>query len=177
MLRRAQAGDRAALEGVLRSLHGPLHRMASRMVLSHSHLVEDVVQETLIKVAAGLSRFRPDGAATVATWAMRIGVNVAIDTLRRAQRESGRRQRFRQAAPSVSAAPDLERHVLVGQIYRTLEALPPELRAALILRAYHDMDYAEIAEVLDVPVGTVKSRISRARTALRQQLSRGEANA
>jgi RNA polymerase sigma-70 factor, ECF subfamily len=122
----------------------------------------DATQEALIAIVRGLPRF--DGRAAFSTWAYRVATNATLDELRRRSRRPlpGLDESLPVAAPgdvadAVSARLDVD---------AALATLSPEFRAAVVLRDLCALDYAEIAEVLDVPVGTVRSRIARGRAAV-----------
>lgn len=129
----------------------------------------DATQEALIAVVRGLARF--DGRSSFSTWAYRVATNACIDEMRRRQR---RPQVLGEAAletPARGPAPQVDDAVSNRvTIDAALEVLPIEFRAAVVLRDVLGLDYAEIAAVLDVPPGTVRSRIARGRAALAEQL-------
>jgi RNA polymerase sigma-70 factor (ECF subfamily) len=174
LLTAARNGDRDAVGALLGQLHDPLHAVCRRM-LGDATDAQDATQEALIAVVRGLPRF--DGRASVATWAYRIAVNACLDEMRRRRRRplvgldhdagdgawgsdgdgSGSR------AATVDATTTVEHRI---DIDRALGELPPEFRAAVVLRDLADLDYAEIAEILGIPPGTVRSRIARGRAAL-----------
>jgi RNA polymerase sigma-70 factor (ECF subfamily) len=124
----------------------------------------DATQEALIAIVRGLSRF--DGRASVRTWMYRVATNACLDELRR----RGRRPRPGlpdQAIDQPGDRPSLEEAVTNRlTIDDALADLPEDFRVAVVLRDVQGMDYAQIAEVLQVPVGTVRSRIARGRQAL-----------
>ncbi|HET7487922.1 MAG TPA: sigma-70 family RNA polymerase sigma factor [Acidimicrobiales bacterium] len=160
----AQAGDRVALEVLLRRHVDRLHALCRRMLGSDAD-ADDATQEGLMAVARALAAGRFDGRSSFGTWAYRVTANACLDELRR----RGRR-------PAPVADEDLERAVagaapdalVAGRVdvERALARLPLEFRAAVVLRDLCGLDYAEIAEVLDIPPGTVRSRIARGRAAL-----------
>jgi RNA polymerase sigma-70 factor (ECF subfamily) len=132
---------------------------------------DDACQEAMVKIVRSLPTF--DGRSAFGTWAYRIATNAALDELRK------RRRRPQLATVDDDARTEPQDPRAAGRVERVgdrllldqaLAQLPDELRAAVVLRDVADLDYAEIAEVLDVPVGTVKSRISRGRTALAEIL-------
>jgi RNA polymerase sigma-70 factor (ECF subfamily) len=164
----AQAGDRAALDRLLRRHHDRVHALCRR-ICGNDADAQDATQEALIAVVRGLPRF--DGRAAFGTWCYRIATNACLDELRR---------RRRRPDPGL---PDLERvaggdapaldvtvadHLVVDA---ALAALPPEFRAAVVLRDLCRLDYAEISDVLGIPPGTVRSRIARGRAALARGLT------
>ncbi|MCH9680008.1 MAG: sigma-70 family RNA polymerase sigma factor [Deltaproteobacteria bacterium] len=170
----AQRGERWAWRVVVGVHQRRVHALVWRMLASggRRHLVEDVVQDAFLRVFSALPRFVPDGTARLSTWILSIATRAAIDELRR--------RRPPQAPLEVVAnevhggeRPDVRsEHASTGRaIARAVGMQSPEVRAAFVLRAYHDLDYAQIAQALDVGMGTVKSRLWRARTALAQHLT------
>jgi RNA polymerase sigma-70 factor (ECF subfamily) len=122
----------------------------------------DATQEALIAIVRGLPRF--DGRAAFSTWAYRVATNAALDELRRRGRRPlpGLDETMPFPAPGDAAEAVAARI----DVDAALTTLSPEFRAAVVLRDLLGLDYAEIAEVLDVPVGTVRSRIARGRAAV-----------
>jgi RNA polymerase sigma-70 factor (ECF subfamily) len=156
----AQAGDRGALDALLRRHYDRIHAVCSRIAGS-TRDGDDAAQEAMISIVRGLPRF--DGRAQFSTWVYRIATNAALDELRRRRRR-----------PVVAAVDDEGRAAGVEDplAERTVEAsvdrlsidaaladLPEDFRIAVVLRDVGDLDYAEIAETLGVPVGTVQSRL------------------
>jgi RNA polymerase sigma-70 factor (ECF subfamily) len=130
--------------------------------------VADLVQDSLIRVLQGIARFDPSGPARLSTWILTITTRVVLNDRRR---DSVRERDLDPPAtidPSTAAA---DREISQAIAIAVLE-LPEAQRIALVLREYHDLDYSEIAKALDVDVGTVKSRLSRARVAIRESLQR-----
>jgi RNA polymerase sigma-70 factor (ECF subfamily) len=163
----ARAGDREALGALLDRHLDRLHAVCRRICGPADAL--DATQEALIAIARSIDRF--DGRAAFTTWAHRIAVNAALDELRRARRRgipaSDLLDRTDPPAPE-GHGPDrvVDRMVLDD----ALAALPDEYRTAVVLRDVADLEYAEIAAVLEVPIGTVRSRIARGRAALADAL-------
>jgi RNA polymerase sigma-70 factor, ECF subfamily len=130
----------------------------------------DATQDALIAIVRGLPRF--DGRAAFGTWAYRIATNACLDELRR------RRRRPEPVVPDLDRdsawtadTPDLDSAVTDRlAVDAALGQLPVEFRAAVVLRDVCGLDYAEIAEVLDIPPGTVRSRIARGRAVLARHL-------
>jgi RNA polymerase sigma-70 factor (ECF subfamily) len=184
---RARSGDRDALEQVL-SLHYDRIYAVCRRMTGNDADAADAAQETLISVVRGLARF--DGRSRLSTWIYRLAVNASIDELRRRARrpavglDSGRESARvgvvggRSDAPVATAASgvldDVESVADRVDIDAALRRLPAEFRAAVVLRDLCGLDYAEIAEVLAVPVGTVRSRIARGRALLAKELAQPE---
>ena len=129
----------------------------------------DATQDALIAVVRGLPRF--DGRAAFATWCYRVAVNACLDELRRRRRRPDPGLPEAEEAPR-RTGPDLDTTVADRMaIDEALADLSPEFRAAVVLRDVCDLDYAEIAEVLGIPPGTVRSRIARGRAALADRLT------
>jgi RNA polymerase sigma-70 factor, ECF subfamily len=166
LVTRAVAGDRRALEQLLDRHADRIHAVCRRIV-THPEDALDATQEAMIAIARGITRF--DGRAAFGTWCYRIATNAALDELRR------KRRRPLPAHPDVpepaatASAPD---DVVAARldVDAALAEVPEEFRAAVVLRDLCDLDYAEIAEVLDIPPGTVRSRISRGRAILAERL-------
>ena len=165
----ATGGDRRALEELLRR-HQPRIVAVCQRMTGNAADGADAAQEALIAVVRGLQRF--DGRSSFSTWAYRIAMNASLDELRR------RRRRPADSLDALDdrAAPDRGTRSPEGAIVDRMALtagmaeLPEEFRAAVVLRDIGDLDYAEIAEVLDVAVGTVKSRIARGRAHLARSL-------
>jgi RNA polymerase sigma-70 factor, ECF subfamily len=121
----------------------------------------DATQEALIAIVRALSRF--DGRSRLSTWVYRIAVNASLDELRRRRRRPEPTDAVMAADHTVDAAAAADQRLDVDAALRTLA---PEFRAPVVLRDLCGLDYAEIAEVLDLPAGTVRSRIARGRASL-----------
>src|SRR5262249_13337164 len=115
-----------------------------------------------------LAKFDPAGPARLSTWILTIATRVVLNDRRRVPPREAKLEPSAYIDPA-SAVAEIE---LGAAIANAILELPEAQRIALVLREYHDLDYAEIAEVLHVDVGTVKSRLSRARAAVRDTLSR-----
>ena len=169
LVHRAARGDSPAFHALVDRHASELMRLAVSLAATRAD-AEDVLQETLIGAYQGLRRF--DGRASVKTWLKRILV-------RQAARHWNRSKRSRSALPidaaESSPAPrelcngpaGVDRRMDVGAVVRTLA---PEHREVIVMREFDQMSYAEIAEVLQVPIGTVESRLHRARADLRAKL-------
>ncbi|NNF62810.1 MAG: sigma-70 family RNA polymerase sigma factor [Acidimicrobiia bacterium] len=129
-------------------------------------LAEDLTQETFIRAYRGLDEFRGD--AQLRTWLYRIGTNLALNAVTR-QREAPTDQ-LPDTAHQSSPETDVELAHLRRHLSETIESLPESLRTPLILREYDGMSYQDIADDLDLPLNTVRTRILRARRALRREL-------
>jgi RNA polymerase sigma-70 factor (ECF subfamily) len=135
-------------------------------------MVDDLAQDTFVKVIRALGRFDRQGPARLSTWILTIATRTCLDELRRrAQPEP-----LPDELPGVLDPEDrVAQNQLAQRVTRVIGELSPEHRAVLVLRAYHDLDYDEIALALAIETGTVKSRLSRAREVLRRALA-GEAH-
>jgi RNA polymerase sigma-70 factor (ECF subfamily) len=167
----AQQGDRGALEALLRAHHDRLYAVCRRLTGNDADAA-DATQETLISVVRGLAGF--DRRSRFTTWTYRIAVNASLDELRRRRRrpqpvlddDDAGGGSLGQADRSNAQADGTEGSADRLDIDAALRRLAPEFRAAVVLRDLCGLDYAEIAEVLDIPPGTVRSRIARGRAAL-----------
>ncbi len=163
----AQAGDRRALDDLLRRHYDRVHAVCRRIAGS-SRDADDAAQEAMISIVRGLPRF--DGRAQFSTWVYRIATNAALDELRRRKRRPGLVLVDDEGQAPDAVDPLAERLVEASvdrlSIDAALDDLPEDFRVAVVLRDVADLDYAEIAVALDVPVGTVKSRIARGRSQL-----------
>jgi RNA polymerase sigma-70 factor (ECF subfamily) len=156
----ARAGDRTALERLLHDHADRIHAVCRRIVGNPDDAL-DATQEAMIAVARGITRF--DGHSRVSTWIYRVATNAALDELRR------QRRRPVPAEAEVAFTADRDATGTVDtrlDVDAALATLPEDFRVAVVLRDLCDLDYAEIAEVLALPPGTVRSRIARGRAAL-----------
>jgi RNA polymerase sigma-70 factor (ECF subfamily) len=166
----AQGGDRFALDQLLRHHYELIHAVCRRIAGS-TRDADDACQEALIKIVRNLPRF--DGRSSFSTWAYRIATNASLDELRKQQRRPALHVVADSDRPeAVDLTADLAAQSFPDQLLLddALARLPEDLRLAVVLRDVAGFDYAEIADTLDVPVGTVKSRISRGRSSLASYL-------
>ncbi len=163
----ARLGDRGALESLLRAHYDRVYAVCRRLTGNDADAA-DAAQDALIAIVRGLDRF--DGRSRFATWVYRVAVNSSIDELRRRSRRPSAGLEEVQDAHLTRAfaarSPDPESAAARADIDRALLRLPVEFRAPVVLRDMCGLDYAEIAEVLQIPPGTVRSRIARGRAAL-----------
>jgi RNA polymerase sigma-70 factor (ECF subfamily) len=163
----ANSGDRGALEVLLARHFDRVHAICRR-VTGHPEDALDATQEALIALTRGLHRY--DGRALFTTWLYRVATNAALDELRRRKRRPEPAELDEERSLG-SAGGTVESAVAARlDVDAALATLTPEFRAAVVLRDLCDLDYAEIADVLDVPIGTVRSRIARGRAAIADQL-------
>ena len=171
LLRRAQSGDSAAFEAIVRAHEATVYRLALRQLGSRED-AEDAAQEVFLKAYTGLQSFRGDSKLSV--WLYRITSNVCIDLLRRrretvslsVETEDGGSEELELPDARFDPAALAERRDLRERIGAALSALPPEAREILLLRELGGESYEEIAQTLQLDIGTVKSRIFRARKKL-----------
>ena len=166
-LHRAQRGDERAWRTLIAHHQSAVHALIWRMLAGRArHRVEDLAQETFVRVLRALPGFRLDGPAKLSTWILTIATRLALNEMRRPEHA----ELAREPAGAERTDASSERLRVGAAIADAMAALPDAQRAVLVLREYHELDYAEIAVALELDVGTVKSRLSRAREALRAQL-------
>jgi RNA polymerase sigma-70 factor (ECF subfamily) len=163
---RVQAGDSEALAALIERYHGPLYAFLWRRAGDGA---DDLFQESWIRVSRARDRF--DRSRRFSTWLFQIANNLCRDRWRRldARRRAFDALREEKRATGADAAPPPALPADRGMIER-LDALPERLREVLVLRHYHDLGEAEIAETLGIPRGTVKSRLHAAVRAARALL-------
>ncbi|MDJ0770894.1 MAG: sigma-70 family RNA polymerase sigma factor [Ilumatobacter sp.] len=168
----ARRGDGAAMDELLRRHYDRVHAVCRR-IAGGTRDADDAAQEAMIRVVRNLDRF--DGRSQFGTWVYRIATNTALDELRRRKRR-----------PQLHVVHDDDQapaEPMDDRAHRDVDAvadrlaidtaladLPEEFKAPIVMRDVGDFDYAEIAASLDVPIGTVKSRIARGRRILVEQL-------
>jgi RNA polymerase sigma-70 factor (ECF subfamily) len=158
----ARSGDRHAIERLLLLHYERVYALCRRMLGNDSD-AEDATQDAFVAAVRALPRF--DGRSTFATWMHRIATNTCIDEMRRRRRRPllGLEE---EKAP-VTLAPDRSSEVAFRiDVDSALALVPSEFRAALVLRDVCDHSYEEIAQALEIPIGTVRSRIARGRAVL-----------
>ena len=164
----ARAGDRRALDELLRAHYDRLFAVCRRLTGNDAD-ASDACQEALIAIVRALPKF--DGRSRFGTWAYRIAVNASLDELRRRRRRPRPDDGVIDQVDVASSRPDTASSVSDRIVLdAAIATLSPEFRAAVVLRDVAGLDYAEIAEALDIPPGTVRSRIARGRAALAEAL-------
>ncbi len=169
LARAAGAGDRGALDVLLARHVDRVHAVCRRICGPDDAL--DATQDALIAITRSIGRF--DGRCAFTTWMHRVATNAALDELRRRKRRPDPVPPDESSAIALapsSRAGDPERVVDRLDLDAALARIPAEFRTAVVLRDVADLDYAEIAEALAVPIGTVRSRIARGRAALAREL-------
>jgi RNA polymerase sigma-70 factor (ECF subfamily) len=174
---RVQKGDKRAFDLLVRKYQHRVLKLVGRFV-NNSAEAEDVAQEAFLKAYRALPAFRGDSAFY--TWLYRIAINTAKNTLVSNRRRpvdfdldlQDPEQHDRQARLKDADTPEgvLLTEEIRGVVEQALEQLPEDLRKAIVLRELEGLSYEEIAEAMDCPVGTVRSRIFRAREAIDKKL-------
>lgn len=168
----ALAGERDAARTLIERHQHAVGALLQRLLRGSrlDALTEDLAQETFLRAFAALARFDPDGPARFSTWLLTIASRLALQAI--ARRRVGTEPLDELAIASSVAAPDEspDRARLGACIERAVGSLAPGYRAVFVLREYHGLEYGEIARALDLDLGTVKSRLSRARAALKVAL-------
>ena len=164
LARRAAAGERPALEALLARHLDQIHAVCHR-VLGHPEDALDATQEALIAITRGIDRF--DGRSRFTTWMYRVATNAALDEARRRRRRPIAAEFVPEIATTADATGAVDARLDVDA---ALATIPPDYRAAVALRDLVGLDYAEIATVLDIPIGTVRSRIARGRATLADRI-------
>jgi RNA polymerase sigma-70 factor (ECF subfamily) len=181
VVERASTGSEAAYRELVRRYQRPVFSLIYRMVRDRE-LAEDLTQETFVKVLNAIDRYRPE--YKFSSWIFKIANNASIDHLRRRELDTlsldggpDAMTPDRVQATSLqlgdgaeSQLEELEARELGTQIERAIGALRPEYRSCIIMRHVEGRAYDEIADVLDLPLGTVKTYIHRARAELRESL-------
>ena len=162
-LDRCVAGDERAIRWVLDRYRDRVVRLASH-VLHNSREAEDVAQEAFVKAFRQIGQFRGDSGFYA--WLYRIVINLCLDRMRRKSASSETSFEESGFASMVANTPDIEKRLAVEQVLNSL-TLP--MRAALVLREVEGMEYSEIAVILQIPVGTVRSRLNTARDQFRRR--------
>jgi RNA polymerase sigma-70 factor (ECF subfamily) len=166
LVTRFLAGDAGAFTDLVTRHERRVYGLCLR-ILTNREDAADATQDALLMVVRKLDQFRGEAAFT--TWLHRVTVNVCYDHLRTAQRRPVLR-RIDEDQPEPEAGPPIPDHAddvsLAQDVTAALALVPEDFRVALVLADVQDLPYEEIARVLDVPVGTVKSRVHRGRIAL-----------
>ncbi|MCP3903302.1 MAG: RNA polymerase sigma factor [Planctomycetes bacterium] len=181
-----EGGDPDALSALLHSYQGRIYSVCYRM-LRRREDAADLTQDALLRIMEGLGSY--DGRAAFSTWAIRVAMNCCLSHLRRERirrhgsldepvgpGEEPRHARL-PGGGELSGPERVERGETSRIVVRALASLDPAMRAALVLRDLQGLDYQQVGAVLGVAVGTVKSRLFRARAALREEVERQLAGA
>ncbi len=167
LVSRAQTGDREAFGALVQQHHPGVINVVYRLC-GDADLAEDTAQEAFLRAWQHLNSFKP--GTSFRNWLYRIAVNAALDVLRR-ERPVVNLDDIELAGSVDPLESGLERRERARQVRTAVLGLPEACRAVLILREYESLSYAEIADTLDIPLGTVMSRLNYARRLLLGQLS------
>ena len=177
IIRRCLTGEERAHRQLMARYERPVFSVAMRM-LRHREDAEDVTQETFVRMFRALERYDP--SRPFSAWLFTITSRLCIDLLRRrkirplplVRQEAGSSEAETIDIPDTSPGPEIlaQHQEEEGRVKDLIEALPPHYRIVVLMRHQQDMAYEEIAEVLHLPLGTVKARIHRARALLAQRL-------
>ena len=165
MAKRASQGDREAFRVIVRSTQDRLYRMAARMTGSTAD-AEDVVQDAYLKAHRALCRGSFDGRSSVGTWLYRIAANTALDHLRRSQT---RKEEPQSSDARVDQHVSSDARLALAELAQWLEDLPPDQRAALVLKSVEGLTSKEVAEALGRSEGAVEQLLVRARATLKKR--------
>lgn len=179
LVAKAQTGDRAALDELLRVHYDRIYAICRRIAGNDADAA-DATQEALMSIVRGLPKF--DNRAKFTTWSYRVATNACLDELRRRKRrptpalvdehEGWSEQNVDDSVPDFD-----EQFALRDELQAALAQLPEEFRMPVLLRDCAGFDYADIAETLGIPPGTVRSRIARGRSKLAELLPAGNQRA
>ncbi|MDQ7091962.1 MAG: RNA polymerase sigma factor RpoE [Methylococcales bacterium] len=178
LVKKVQEGDKSAYDLLVIKYQHRIIQLVNRYIKDPSE-AQDVAQETFIKAYRALANFRGDSAFY--TWLYRIAINTAKNYLLSRSRRYSDYQVDVQEAEQIENAQQLQgmdtpesllmNDDIVQTIEATIEELPEEMRVAIILREFEGMSYDEIAQTMECPVGTIRSRIFRAREAIDKKLT------
>ena len=175
LIDRFKGGDQTAFEEIILKYQDRLYNLCCHM-LGNTHEAEDAAQDTFIKVYQKLKDFKPE--ASLYTWLYRIAVNTCLDYKKRPFFESifkkAEGDEFVDDAASDWPSPEkLYESKQIGlALHNSIRKLPSKLRTAIVLKEIEGLSYEEIADILEISIGTVKSRISRARDELKKSLKK-----
>ena len=171
LIHRFKNGDGSVFGELVRKYQDKIYNLC-RYMLQDMHDAEDAAQDTFIKAYRNLGAFKPD--ASFYTWLYRIAVNACLDYKKKARPEQIDDEYALDRLASTDASPErlYQSKEITRSIQSALAKLPEQLRAVIVLKEIEELSYEEIAEVLHTSLGTVKSRISRARDELRRLISK-----
>jgi RNA polymerase sigma-70 factor (ECF subfamily) len=168
LIQQAQDGDRSAFGELVRRHYTGVVNVVYRLC-GDTGLAEDMAQEAFLRAWLNLPSFHPE--SSLRNWLYRIAVNAALDVLRRKTDEPIEDEKMQMATDQ---APGPEAAVIAKEqaafLQQAMKSLPEAARSVLVLREYGELSYQEIAAVLDIPIGTVMSRLNYARNRLRELL-------
>jgi len=175
LIERFKKGDSSVFETIVRKYQDRIYNLC-RYMLQDSREAQDAAQDAFIKAYKGLEDFQPE--STLYTWLYRITVNTCLDYRKKSRREAARYEPLSEnlaldppLTEQLYAAKEIQAHIQLA-----LQKLPKKLSAVIVLREIEALSYEEIAEVLQISIGTVKSRIARAREQLRHLMEKIKAD-
>jgi RNA polymerase sigma-70 factor (ECF subfamily) len=177
LVRRCRNGDGSAWEEIVSNFSRRIFNLAYRFT-SNAEAAEDLTQEVFVRIYKTLDQFDPK-QGDLTNWLMRLARNLIIDDYRKRQRnpqdsiaEDVEEHIFHLRAVGGSQQNEMERRELCAQVQAGINKLPSDLRVCVILRDIEELSYQEIVDLLEIPEGTVKSRINRGRIELAKILRR-----
>ena len=177
LIRRCRAGDGTAWEEIVSTFSRRIFNLAYRFT-SSIEAAEDLTQEVFIRIYKTLGQYDAK-QGDLSNWLMRLARNLIIDDYRHRQRNPQNTMAddvedhvYHLRSVGASAHKEMERRELAAQVQEGIDKLPSDLRTCVILRDIEEMSYQEIVDVLQIPEGTVKSRINRGRIELAKILRR-----
>jgi RNA polymerase sigma-70 factor (ECF subfamily) len=171
---RARRGDPAAARALVERYQHAVFALLSRLLGRRAGpaRIEELAQDTFLRVFSALPGWSPAGPARLSTWILTIATRIALSELRRRPIDFAPIEAAADHADDRDGADRIaERRADVEALTRALAGLPADHRATLVLHVFHELSYEEIAVALECEVGTVKSRLSRAKARLKEQLS------
>tara|TARA_B110000014_G_scaffold189709_1_gene138488 strand:+ start:18071 stop:18658 length:588 start_codon:yes stop_codon:yes gene_type:complete len=165
----AQNGDSQALEILLKNHYEKIWGICKRLMINDQDAL-DATQESLIAIATRINKF--ERRSKFSTWLYRVTTNICFDELRKKSRIPIPDSESEQLEISIDSSfeKQIDDKLLINEV---LNLLPNEFKTALVLRDLCDLNYDEISEILNIPIGTVRSRISRGRSAISNYLTNG----
>ena len=177
LVRRARGGDGTAWEEIVATFSRRIFNLAYRFT-SNADAAEDLTQDVFIRIYKTLDQYDAK-QGDLSNWLMRLARNLVIDDYRHRQRnpqdtmaDAVDDHQYHLRAVGTSAQKEMERRELASQVQAGIDKLPPDLKTCVILRDVEELSYQEIVDVLQIPEGTVKSRINRGRIELAKILRR-----
>ena len=173
MIELCRGGDSSAIESFVQTYQQDIYRLALS-ILDDASEAEDATQDSLLAALRSLDSFR--GASSLKTWLFSITVNVCRTRLQR-QRRSERLRQILSGGLRMQGAPSVEENAMANEsgesIWRAIHRMDEKHRIPIVLRYYHDLSVAEITGILQIPEGTVHSRLNTARRQLHAALKEG----
>ena len=173
LIKQFQEGDRHAFDELVKRYKDRLHNFVWRY-LNNQTLAEDVVQETMIKLYTHKHYYKP--IAKFSTWIYTIAKNLALTELRKNKRKrtesmwNNRGELIDIKSNEESLENKVQNELAVEELNKCLDEIPENFRIAVVLRDFQELSYEEISKILEIPIGTIKSRINRGRIQLAEKL-------